>query len=195
MKNKHIYIHKLSLAKYVVSRKRTWWKLINISVTVASSVSITALSRGRMEEWGENLDWQYQQGDDLLRMLAHSYKSNLCTGLWGGGVGGRFEWQQQIYEALFVSLSKGKWHLYSSVRETYPDPSIWARKFKAFYCGGLWNRVNSGRNVFACVRVGMLHWYRMFLGIVIIIISRQPEVNFLHSWAVVSPKFPVRSSL
>lgn len=112
-----------------------------------------------------------------------------------GIVGGRFEWQQQIYEALFVSLSKGKWHLYSSVRKTYPDPSIWARKFKAFYCGGLWNRVNSGRNVFACVRVGMLHWYRMFLGIVILIISRQPEVNFLHSWAVVSPKFPVRSSL
>ena len=114
-------------------------------------------------------------------------------GIVGGG-GGRFEWQQQIYEALFVSLSKGKWHLYSSVRKTYPDPSIWARKFKAFYCGGLWNRVNSGRNVFACLHVEMLHWYRMFLGILIIIVSRQPKVNFLHSWTVVSPKFPVRSS-
>ena len=123
-----------------------------------------------------------------------THTNPICVRDCGGGGGGRFEWQQQIYEALFVSLSKGKWHLYSSVRKTYPDPSIWARKFKAFYCGGLWNRVNSGRNVFACLHVEMLHWYRMFLGILIIIVSRQPKVNFLHSWTVVSPKFPVRSS-
>ena len=84
MKNKHICIYISNRWPSTLSQENeTWCNLINISVTVASSVSITVLSRGRMEEWGENLEWQYQQGDDLLRMLAHSYKSNLCTGLWG----------------------------------------------------------------------------------------------------------------
>lgn len=72
---------------------------------------------------------------------------------------------------------------------TYPDPSIWTRKFKAFYCGGLWNRVNSVRNVFACLHVEMLHWYRMFLGILIIIVSRQPKVNFFTLERSFRPNF------
>ena len=43
---------------------------------------------------------KYRQGDDLLRMLARAYKSNLCRGEWGD-----FEKQKPLTLAFGWKLS------------------------------------------------------------------------------------------
>ena len=57
----------------------------NFGDSLASTVGITVLFErkgGRMgREGGVTVMLaKYRQGDDLLRMLARAYKSNLCTG-------------------------------------------------------------------------------------------------------------------
>ena len=57
----------------------------NFSDSLASTVGITVLFErkgGRMGREGgvTVMPAKYRQGDDLLRMLARTYKSNLCTG-------------------------------------------------------------------------------------------------------------------
>ena len=60
----------------------------NFGDSLASTVGITVLFQrkgGRMgrERGVTVMPAKYRQGDDLLRMLARAYKSNLCTGQWG----------------------------------------------------------------------------------------------------------------
>ena len=57
----------------------------NFGDSLASTVGIAVLferKRGRMgrERGVTVMTAKYRQGDDLLRMLARAYKSNLCTG-------------------------------------------------------------------------------------------------------------------
>ena len=57
----------------------------NFGDSLASTVGITALFERKSGRMGRErevtvMPAKYPQGDDLLRMLARAYKSNLCTG-------------------------------------------------------------------------------------------------------------------
>ena len=63
---------------------------------------------------------KYRQGDDLLCMLAHAYKSNLCMGKWGN-----FERQSRLpgptVVCYFVQRKMALEKLIQDIRSSEPS--------------------------------------------------------------------------